>query len=186
MPVQEGNREREQAMVRKIRHAGVDRGSKLGSLVAILCLLPAWAAGAQQPQAQSGQPIYSVNAKYVEGVGPGYWPTAGSGLTLNVAPGTAICDQASTLYPGGTLTLAASSTNYVYLDQSNNCAPASNTTGLTDVALAVASVVTGASTITSVTDLRTWFVGGKPAALNATRFPGANAGAKITAAIGAL
>jgi len=173
-------------MMRKIRRAAANRWGKLCFLLTIACLLPRRTVGAQQPQAQSGQPIYSVNAKYVQGIGVGYWPTAGSGLTLNVAAGTVVCDASPASYAGGTLTMAASATNYVYLDQSNNCAPASNTTGFTDLTIAVASVVTGSSTITSVTDLRTWFVGGKAAALNAARFPGANAGAKITAAIGAL
>ena len=45
---------------------------------------------AQQPQAAAGTPLYSVNAKYVNGMAPGYWPTAGSGLTLNVSAGTAL------------------------------------------------------------------------------------------------
>jgi len=52
----------------------------------VLLLAPgAWhpaPAFAQQPVAQQGQPLYPVNAKYVNGVAPGYWPTAGSGLTL--------------------------------------------------------------------------------------------------------
>jgi hypothetical protein len=79
----------------------------------------------QQPQAQSGQPLYPVNAKYVNGVAPGYWPTAGSGLTLNLSAGTAWCSNPPSLvtYPGGTLSLAANATSYVYLDPAANCAP---------------------------------------------------------------
>jgi len=63
----------------------------------------------QQPQAQSGQPLYAVNAKYVQGVGVGYWPTAGTGLVLNLAPGTAYCGNPpmGVNYAGGTLTLTA-------------------------------------------------------------------------------
>jgi len=140
----------------------------------------------QQPQAQSGQPIYSVNAKFVQGVGPGYWPTAGSGLTLNLAAGTVTCDSTNVSYAGGTVSLAASSTNYVFLDQSNACAPASNTTGFTDVTIPVATVTTNATSIVAVTDLRTWFNGGKNVIYNAARFPGADAGAKIMAAHNAL
>ena len=62
-------------------------------------------AFAQQPQAQQGQPLYAVNAKYVNGVAPGYWPTAGTGLTLNLSAGTALCGNPPTpvSYAGGTL-----------------------------------------------------------------------------------
>jgi hypothetical protein len=112
----------------------------------------------QQPQAQAGQPIYPINAKYVQGFGPGYWPTAGSQLTLNLAPGTAICGNTVQTYTGGTLTLTASTTNYVYLDASNNCTPASNTTGFSSTSIPIAQVTTDATAISSITDVRTMFV----------------------------
>src|SRR5579862_6713301 len=70
---------------------------------------------AQQPQTQAVQELFPVNAKYVQGFGPGYWPTAGSGLTLNLAAGTAICSSIVQSYAGGTLTMALSATNYVFL-----------------------------------------------------------------------
>jgi hypothetical protein len=125
-------------------------------LTSIFCLLaPAFA---QQPQAQAGQPIYPINAKYVQGFGPGYWPTAGSQLTLNLAPGTAICNNAVQTYAGGTLTLTASTTNYVYLDAANNCAPAFNTTGFSFANIPIAEVTTNATAITSINDVRTMFV----------------------------
>jgi hypothetical protein len=94
-------------------------------LLSAFCFLPC--SFPQQPQAQSGQPLYPVNAKYVNGVAPGYWPTAGGGLTLNLSAGTALCGNppAPVTYPGGTLTLAAGATSYVYLDPAANCAPAS-------------------------------------------------------------
>lgn len=116
--------------------------------------------GAQQPQAQNGQPIYAVNAKYVQGVGPGYWVTTGTWPNVNVAAGTAFCGnpQAPVTYPGGTLPMAASATNYVYLDPAGNCAPASNTTGFAAGQIPLAKVITGSSSITSIADLRTWFV----------------------------
>jgi hypothetical protein len=113
----------------------------------------------QQPQAQSGQPLYPVNAKYVNGVAPGYWPTAGSGLTLNVAAGTAMCGAppAAVTYAGGTLTMAPSATNFVYLDPMASCAPASSTTGFMVGQIPLAKVSTDTTSIASVTDLRTWF-----------------------------
>ncbi|MGA2988538.1 MAG: hypothetical protein ABSG32_32655, partial [Terriglobia bacterium] len=112
----------------------------------------------QQPQAQAGQEIFPVNAKFVQGFGPGYWPTAGSNLTLNLAPGTAVCSNVVRTYAGGTLTLAPNATNYVYLDNTNNCAPASNATGFTSATIPIATVVTTATAISSVTDVRTLFV----------------------------
>src|SRR6266571_1014351 len=79
-------------------------------------------AQAQQLSTQTA-PLFAVNAQYVQGVAPGYWPTAGAGLVLNIAAGTAICHSAPTNYAGDALTLAPSATNYVYLDPAANCAP---------------------------------------------------------------
>ena len=111
-------------------------------------------ATAQQPQTQTA-PIYSANAKYVQGVGPGYWPTAGSGLTLNLSAGTANCAGTIVTYAGSTLTMTASQTNYVYLNTASSCVPASNTTGFSGTNIPIAVVVAGSSTITSITDDRT-------------------------------
>jgi hypothetical protein len=161
----------------------------------LLLLLAAghWQLGtawAQQAQAQQGQPIYAVNAKHVQGVGPGYWPTAGSGLTLNLAAGTAICGNppAKVDYAGGTLTMTNAATNYVYLDPAASCVPAKNTTGFTAGVIPLAQVVAAGGVITGVTDVRTWFV--DPNAfgpvVRADLMPGADAGAKIAACIAAL
>jgi hypothetical protein len=98
-----------------------------------------------------------VNAKYVNGVAPGYWPTAGSGLTLNLSAGTVMCNNVATTYAGGTLTMTASSTNYVFLNPTASCAPAVSTTTFSAGQIPIASVVTTGSAITSITDLRTWF-----------------------------
>jgi hypothetical protein len=116
---------------------------------------------AQQPQAQSGQPVYAVNAKYVNGVAPGYWPTKGSGLTLNLSAGTALCGvpPAAVTYAGGTLSMTATATNYVYLDPAASCAPASNTSGFKLGQIQIAQVV-AAGSISSITDLRGWFLPG--------------------------
>ena len=127
------------------------------ALVAIsYSLAPAFA---QQPQAPAGTPLYSVNAKYVNGMAPGYWATAGSGLTLSLSAGTAYCGNppVPVSYPGGSLALAASATNYIYLDPANNCTPTAGTSVFSAGQIPIAEVVTGASSVTSITDARTWF-----------------------------
>ena len=128
------------------------------AIVLLLATLDSLTLFAQQPQAQAGQAIYPVNAKYVQGFGPGYWPTTGPNLTLNLAPGTAFCTGAVQAYPGGTLTLAPSATNYVFLNTANNCAPGSNTTGFTGSNIPIATVLTSGTAINSITDVRTMFV----------------------------
>ena len=127
--------------------------SVCSSLVTRHSLLPF----AQQPQAQQGQPLYAANATYVNGVAPGYWPTAGSGLTLNLSAGTVMCHSVATNYPGGTLSMTASQTNYVSLNPSMGCAPFATTSAFATGQIPVAVVVAGPSAITSITDVRTWF-----------------------------
>jgi hypothetical protein len=79
---------------------------------------------------------------------------------LNLAAGTAYCGNppVAVTYAGGTLTLTASQTNYVYLDPAATCVPAFNITGFAVGQIPLAKVVTGGSTITTVTDVRSWFV----------------------------
>lgn len=117
-------------------------------------LLLAMPLAAQQPATQTA-PLYSVNAKYTNGVAPGYWPQAGSGLTLNVGKGTSNCASTIVSYVGGTLTMANSTTNYVYLDTAASCAPGSNTSGFTSSTWPIAIVITSGGAITSITDVRT-------------------------------
>jgi hypothetical protein len=133
----------------------------VGALVLLLApdtwhLTPGFA---QQPQAQQNQPLSALNAKYVNGVAPGYWPTAAGGLTLNLSAGTALCGNppAPVTYAGGTLTVTAAATNYVYLDPLLSCAPTLNTSGFGVGQIPIAVVVTNASTITGVNDVRTFF-----------------------------
>jgi len=142
-------------------------------------------AAAQQLSTQTA-PIFAVNAQYVQGVAPGYWPTAGAGLVLNIASGTATCNNAPANYAGGTLTLAANATNYVYLDPSSGCAPAYNTTGFPVGAPPVATVSTSASGIAQISDQRTWFAAGTPPFVSASSFSGASVGAQIDAACASL
>src|ERR1700749_3977029 len=95
-----------------------------------LLLILTGAAFAQNPQTQTA-PIYPVNAKYTNGVAPGYAPTAGSGLNLALGPGTVNCSGTIDTYSGGTLTMTASMTNYVYLNTAASCVPAVKTTAFT-------------------------------------------------------
>lgn len=117
------------------------------------------ASFAQQPQTSdvaNTQPLFSVNAKYVNGVAPGYWLTAGSGLTLNVSNGTVWCLGTVRTYSAGTLTMTNSTTNYVYLDSGSSCSPSVSTSSFagdtTKVPLGI--VVTAGGVITSITDDR--------------------------------
>jgi hypothetical protein len=119
----------------------------------MIVLLACGSLLAQQPQ--STDPLVANNVRYVQGVGPGYAPTAGTGLTLNVAAGTAFCNGAIVTYAGGTLTMAASVTNQVYLSTSSSCVPAVKSSGFTAADIPIATVVAGSSTITSIQDDRT-------------------------------
>ena len=128
---------------------------KLAQIIPFFIL--ALVAGAQQPQTQTA-PVYPVNAKYTNGVAPGYAPTAGSGLTLNLGGGTVFCNGSIVPYSAGTLTMTASTTNYVYLNTASSCAPAVKTTGFTSADIPIATVVAGSSTISTISDSRTPFV----------------------------
>jgi hypothetical protein len=130
------------------------------ALVSIVFFLTAvgFAQQTQTSDVTNTQPLQSTNVKYVQGVGPGYWPTAGAGLTLNLAKGTAFCGGAVASYAGGTLTMTNSTTNYVYLNTSSSCVPAVKTTTFTSSDIPIAVVVTSGGAITAITDDRTWFV----------------------------
>jgi len=130
---------------------------KLKAIIASLFIFIAGVSHGQQPQT-SNAPLYQANAKWANGVAPGYWPTAGSGLTLNVSSGTANCGSGVlNTYGGGTLTMSASTTNYVYLNTSANCAPAVKTSNFVAVDIPIAVVSTSGSAITNIFDQRTMF-----------------------------
>jgi hypothetical protein len=105
------------------------------------------------------QPDQSIPASG-SGPGPGYLPTAGAGLTLNLVAGTAYCGNppVPVVYAGGTLTMTDEATNYVYLNPAATCAPAKNTTGFSTGQIPIATVVAAGGVITSVIDQRTWFL----------------------------
>lgn len=112
---------------------------------------------AQQPQSTTA-PDYAVSARYVQGVGTGYRPTAGAGLTLNIARGTVFCQGAVATYAGGTLAMANNTTNYVYLNTASSCVPATKTAVFVRKDIPVAVVVTASGVITTITDNRVPFV----------------------------
>src|SRR5438093_5314390 len=96
---------------------------------------------AQQPSTNAA--VFPTNSSWVNGIAPGYRPSAGSGLTLNIGGGTVMCPAGTIVnYTAGTLTMTNATTNYVYLDLTASCAPASNTTGFTSSGIPIATVVT--------------------------------------------
>jgi Repeat of unknown function (DUF5907) len=106
------------------------------------------------------QQTVRMNVTSTQGLSPGFKATAGTGLVLNLSTGTAFCGGSVQNYQGGTLPLTASSTNYVFLNPASNCVPTLNTTGFTPGVIPIATVVTGATSISSITDSRTIFTAG--------------------------
>jgi hypothetical protein len=134
---------------------------RFAHLVVVYCLLSITVAFSQQTQTSdvsNTQPLDLRNVKYVQGLGPGYWPTAGSGLTLNLTKATVWCQGTLRTYAGGTLTMTNSTTNYVYLDPSSNCAPAVSTSIFSAAQQPIATVVAAGGVITSIVDDRSWIV----------------------------
>jgi hypothetical protein len=108
---------------------------------------------AQQPQ-NPNAPVSALKAKYVQG---SYDPTPGTGLVLNLGGGTANCTGTIVTYTASTLTMSASTTNYVYLNTSSSCIPAVKTTSFTASDIPIAVVVTNGTAIvptTGITDAR--------------------------------
>jgi hypothetical protein len=103
-----------------------------------------------------------VNAAWVQGVGPGYWPTKGTGLTLNLTSGIAFNLASGVLYTyaAATLAMTNATTNYVFLDPTASYIPAVNTTGFPTGCLPIATVITAGGVITNIDDNRTWFIVG--------------------------
>jgi hypothetical protein len=124
--------------------------------LAFLLIFIASLANAQSPQSQT-DPIYAVNAKYVNGIAPGYAPTAGRALNLNLSSGTVICSTTLQQYTGGVVVLSANATNYVYLDTTNSCAPTASTSVFVLTTQIPLAIVTTTSVITNINDTRTQF-----------------------------
>lgn len=135
------------------------------SLIAAFSILLCGFAFAQQPQTASPDPqgLYGVNAKWTNGVGPGYWPYqltgTCTGLNLCISAGTVPqCNGSNHVTYAGTTSFALTdnSTNYVYLDLDNSCVPAANTTGYDNRNIAIAKIVTASGAVTSLSDDRFW------------------------------
>lgn len=77
-----------------------------------------------------------------------------AGLTWGYYGGTMLVDGALTAIANGTLALAASQTNYIQATRAG--VVSSNTTGDTAGQIPLYAVVTGASSVTSYTDQRSW------------------------------
>ena len=137
--------------------------------------IPVAAQQVQTDDIPPTQPIFATNAKYVNGISPGYWPTAAAttGLTLNVSSGTSFFTNTLYLYNGTpSLTMVNNTINYVYVSTSTGN-PGSNTSGFTTGEFPVAKVTTSGGNITAIVDVRTFFqnIGGGgsgPACIGAT------------------
>lgn len=138
---------------------------KLSALFAVLCLsLSAIAQQGQTSDVSHTEHLVHQNAYWVQGIAPGYWPTCTNGgavstcssLTLYLSNGTVWCQGTIRTYIGGTLSLANNATNYVYLDPTSNCAPASSTSVFTSSQVPIAVVVTSGGVITTITDDRSY------------------------------
>lgn len=146
-------------------------------IIAALILAVASLVYSQQPQANDlppTQPIFATNAKLVNGVAPGYWPTAAStGLTLNVSAGTSFFGSAVRQNGAQTLTMV-NGTNYVYLDSTTG-ALASSTSNFTTGQFPIAVVTASGGNITSILDVRTmFFTIGSGSTGNSVQYPASN------------
>lgn len=137
-------------------------GVVLFAAIVLVFMIPAFP---QNPQTQTA-PLFATNARYTNGVAPGYMLCGSAaancpsttGLHLLLGPGTVNCGSGTiATYAGGTLTLTGSTTNYVYLNTASSCAPAVKTSAFVAADIPIAVIVTGSGSITSISDVRTPF-----------------------------
>ncbi len=117
-------------------------------LFLVLLLMLGELGRAQNPQTALTNPqaIQGINSKWTNGTAPGYYPkcNASSCNTLVLHIGAGTCFDTTMVrhtYAGGTLTMTGSTTNYVFLNQSD-CSLAQNTTGYGTTAVPLATVTT--------------------------------------------
>jgi hypothetical protein len=100
--------------------------------------------------------IWAVNSEWCQGIGPGYWPVSGTGLSLNLTAGTAFISGVIYRVGAATLTMTDNTTNYIYLDSTGN--PATKTTAFTASDIPIATITTLGGVITNVEDDRNYFI----------------------------
>lgn len=99
--------------------------------------------------------IWAINSEWCQGVGPGYWPVAGAGLSLTLTSGTAFINGVIYRVGASILTMVDNTTNYIYLNSTGN--PASKTTTFTAGDIPIAVITTAGGVITNVEDDRDYF-----------------------------
>lgn len=136
--------------------------------IALAAVLPIH-GHSQQYQSQSA-PLYATNAKYANGVSPGYAPCGTvngvsnlncpsiTGLNIQIGQGTNFCNNTLGEAGNQTKTLTASVTNYVYLDFNNSCAVTVGTSNFSTNQFPIAVVTTNSNGITNIDDVRNFFV----------------------------
>lgn len=134
-------------------------------LVIVIFQLLGKSAAAQQPQTQDApatghntEPIFGVNSKWNQGVGVGYWLTAGAGLVVNVTPGTCF-DSSDTrhAFGGGTISVS-NGTNYVDLNNDTCAVEISTSTYQSRRHLGTVVASGGVIVPNGITEDRTWFI----------------------------
>src|ERR1035437_770648 len=81
---------------------------------------------AQQPQTPdvvNQQRRQTINARWVNGMAPGYMATPPfTGLTFTVGPGTTFCTTTKTITANESIALTDNTVNYVFHDKASSCA----------------------------------------------------------------
>ncbi len=123
----------------------------------VLIVPPGWYYSFTVANATIGTATGFTGSTSYSGIGPSDFaqnPATTTGLTFGYAAGKFRYGSSVVLVAAGTVTLTASATNYIEVD--NAGAVSANTTGFTAGDLPLWVVVTGASSITSATDDRAW------------------------------
>jgi hypothetical protein len=127
-------------------------------LAGMLSLIFGAASQCQAPQTQTAPP-FPANATFTAGWSPSYsYDQSSSGLTFKMLGGTNFACGSLVNYAGGSVTLSASATNFVYLDTTAACVPAvSTTTFALGMQVPLYIVTTSSSTVTAISDVKTMF-----------------------------
>ncbi|MDP9039579.1 MAG: hypothetical protein M3O02_09955 [Acidobacteriota bacterium] len=124
----------------------------------LLLLLPAVLRPALAQQLQTTTaPVAAINAKYVNGMSPGYWVTPGVGLHVRVSSGSVFCNGTMVPYAGGALAISASGSTYIYLNTASGCVPATKSAPFSGSDIPIATVTANSTAVTGVLDGRTMF-----------------------------